>query len=986
MGNNNKFDEKIAFYINTQENTDIEYSMDIILGQQLYLTILFSYIFLNITQDYKKYRQLLQIPREELLYEYIRILGINTLWESDSYGISSKIQKSFAILSLQYHIIGYDSVYSSFKQAADKYFENFLNTPIIDYTKFLESYLWKRYKEKIVIKSKINKQFSPTDIVWESSTVFLGKLYRSIGYNRKNSAESLCREIVLKEIPYSVIAKESLLHNIRPIQKNRLQLGSFEYAEKDETIVAFINKYGLDEFLVRLSLLTRSDNGEMYLSNIGITNVISKNDVPIIRKGIIELGREFALIITLDYILKNNLIDFNELIPLNETISILGHNEIHEQLIKILHLEEFLTSLFETDKLSRKAISDKEKSNIESGIIGAFFLSSFTPEKIIFQNYENTFRSVYSEGNSEVIDHRFSVLAFLAEFDIEPQTNHHEVGNGFFHAEVNINSPDGIFQFVCENESMRFAKKEVWRIAYEQLITKVKVFFETSANSKSMKPVQFFVHNICKQKLASPLLLSRYGILCADNFKKIDPNICSAVIRNIRASVDSRTLSEFFNLVCKSNGGKYLCVDDNVYSYTDWIHYSFDTSKAKNFVQNQQLISIYSDIANPSIGLQKKLIDEDYRNIKQINPLSDEIALYALDKSLDTYNYLPYTSATITAYYEKLKSKEIDFSNIGMLSVNLDMGVSVSIMDSQKPFHQQLLQILSLIKINSITIACGYCFDSGLTLLKDVILDNLKYGIPFELYIGSLQNYGDSDKENLITGINKTTIQTINSYLSFRNFELFTCPDRFYHGKLYIFEGKDVTVVVVGSSNVSRSAFISNYEMNLVFQIPTNSKLAKNFIIWKNQLKYYSKKLDKLDESLFTNNEIRLDGSSLIKRVSQSAMLNRIRNLTNAEVQYRLNLWMTYNPDVIAEDLGILALPNYFVFEYRKYGLIVLESFEAGNAYFCIKTVDSFDNVINSISTFTKSEIFELSGMPRRGYHVQNKFTLENNIRKFFQE
>lgn len=81
-----------------------------------------------------------------------------------------------------------------------------------------------------------------------------------------------------------------------------------------------------------------------------------------------------------------------------------------------------------------------------------------------------------------------------------------------------------------------------------------------------------------------------------------------------------------------------------------------------------------------------------------------------------------------------------------------------------------------------------------------------------------------------------------------------------------------------------------------------------------------------------------------------------------------------------------IPIPNYFAFVYKKEKLIVLESFEAGNAYFCIKYDKSFEDVVNNISTFSKTEIFEYSHMPKRGYHVQNKFTLENNIRWYFRK
>lgn len=348
------------------------------------------------------------------------------------------------------------------------------------------------------------------------------------------------------------------------------------------------------------------------------------------------------------------------------------------------------------------------------------------------------------------------------------------------------------------------------------------------------------------------------------------------------------------------------------------------------------------------------------------------------------HTILPFASLSVAEYYKKIKTKEVNLSTIGILKTNLGDGVSVSVMDSQKPFHFQLKQFTSEIKIKKIVIACGYFFASGLSLLEDIVQPELTAGTPCEFYIGSLQNYAESSADNLITGIDKATVRLLNQHLSFQNFSLFTCSDRFFHGKIYLFEGEENSLVIVGSSNVSRAAFVSNYELNLAFHIPAGGNLLDHFILWTNQLRHYSKRIDKLNENLFGNNEMKLDGSILIKQVSTTSMINKIRTLTDSEVQYRLNLWMSYNPDVIAEDLGILSLPNYFSFVYKKYGLIVLESFEAGNAYFCLQSNDSFENVINSLSTLSKIEIFEISKMPKRGYHVQNKFTLENNIRQYF--
>ena len=438
-------------------------------------------------------------------------------------------------------------------------------------------------------------------------------------------------------------------------------------------------------------------------------------------------------------------------------------------------------------------------------------------------------------------------------------------------------------------------------------------------------------------------------------------------------------------VVCKANSGKYICINESIYNYGDWLQHIYDNKKSINVEDISRLTTIYDSIVNPTTELQKKLISNDYRLVQKIYPITDELALYSLDVNQDAYNYLSFVSPSVDSYYKKLKAEEINLANIETLNTLLGTDIKMSIMDSQKSFHSQLKLLISDLKIKKVRIACGYCFASGLSLLGDLIQKNLAAGILFELYIGSLQNYDEFVTDNLITVIDKATVRLLNQYLSFKNFELFTCPDRFYHGKLYIFEGEEFSVVIVGSSNLSRSAFISNYELNLAFRMPTGGVLFNNFLRWTDQLRYYSKKIKTLEESRFGNNELKLDGSVLIKRITPTCMINKICSLTNAEVQYRLNLWMSYEPDVIAEDLGILSLPNYFVFVYRKYGLIVLESFEAGNAYFCLKSDVSFKNLINKISTLSKTEIFEFSQMTKRGYHITNKFTLENNIRYYFR-
>lgn len=368
--------------------------------------------------------------------------------------------------------------------------------------------------------------------------------------------------------------------------------------------------------------------------------------------------------------------------------------------------------------------------------------------------------------------------------------------------------------------------------------------------------------------------------MCSKSFKNKAKNLCRSYEKS-RQYTDSKTLSAFLKVVCKANSGKYICVNENIYSYAEWIQHSYDDKKSINAEDISRLTTIYDDIVNPTIELQKKLVSNDYRLVQKIYPIADELALYALDLNPDAYNYLPFVSSSVATYYKKLKAEEINLTNIGMLSTLIGTDVKISIMDSQKSFHSQLKLLISDLKIKKIKIACGYCFASGLSLLGDLIQENLTAGTPFELYIGSLQNYDESVTDSLITGIDKATLRLLNQYLLFKNFELFTCPDRFYHGKLYIFEGEEFSVVIVGSSNLSRSAFISNYELNLAFRMPAGGVLFNNFLRWTNKLRYYSKKINMLEESRFGNNELKLDESVLIKRITATSMISKIRSLTN---------------------------------------------------------------------------------------------------------
>lgn len=973
--------------VNSIEDNSTEFYQKLVLGQQIYTSVIYEYLFLNIASDAKKCGDLVHyIPKEDLLCGYLKEIGMSDIWNSKECGIAYKIRKSYVVLGVHYQKVGYDEVFATMKKANADYIDDFLRLSVTNFTNFLDTYVSNTLHKKIIYKVSKAVQYSNKDIVYRASTILSGKMYNALGYSKKNAIEHLAKKIIIDTLSCEKIREIALSQGISIIEKNRFQLDTMEYIEKEEAVSLFADKYGIDHLLMRLALLPRSKMNKHLWDILEVSRpkfIISKESL--FTRGLSNFGEELLLLLILDYHLKHNTLNSVDLSSFDIINIYLSPYDIHDQLAQILKVNDFCNYFFEAINIpTSNLLTSKEKISVVKRMLSVFFISNFAPEKKFFQYFNNVLENFYNDNNINLnIDYQFALIKYLSDLNIRTQVNSCELKNGKFQAELIIGKDNHNLTYIYESETIKQAKEKVWFKAYEDIVTSVQRFFFTANEDENKVAVSFFVNRICKVHITTPTFFLNYGFLNANNIGKFDINICNKALLTIKKWVDKNTFNAFINLVYELNKDKFICIENQVYNFGEWIKSNINLQTPKEITINHKISKIYDKIVNPTIELQKKMILFNYKDVNKIYPLSNEIAIYALQQSIDAYNYLPFVDPKIVSYYERLK-EEANISDVGTLIQDVGEAVTISILDSNKPLHSQIRSLVSPLKIQRITIACGYCFASGLNLLKDFIEPCLLSNVPFELYIGSLQNYDESNSDNMITGIDKSTINILNNYLAFSNFSLYTCPDRFYHGKIYMFESNDKTLVIIGSSNVSRAAFISNYELNIAFSMNSEDVLHKNFLKWIKQLHYYSKKIENLDVSMFGNNEIKLDGSVLIKRISTTAMKNKICQLTNAEVQYRLNLWMSYSPDIIAEDLGIMSLPNYFVFVYKKYNLIVLESFEAGNSYFCLRTSESFEEIINNLSTLSKTEIFEFSKMSKRGYHVSNKFTLESNIRWYF--
>jgi len=105
-----------------------------------------------------------------------------------------------------------------------------------------------------------------------------------------------------------------------------------------------------------------------------------------LKRGLTDFGKELLLLSAVDYCSKNHVIDLINLSAFDEMNSNLEHAEIQSRMEKLLCLDEFCVYLFKTTDVPVKdRLTDKDRIQIAYGLITAFFLSNFAPEKSLLR-------------------------------------------------------------------------------------------------------------------------------------------------------------------------------------------------------------------------------------------------------------------------------------------------------------------------------------------------------------------------------------------------------------------------------------------------------------------------------------------------------------------------------------------------------------------------------------------------------------------------
>lgn len=264
----------------------------------------------------------------------------------------------------------------------------------------------------------------------------------------------------------------------------------------------------------------------------------------------------------------------------------------------------------------------------------------------------------------------------------------------------------------------------------------------------------------------------------------------------------------------------------------------------------------------------------------------------------------------------------------------------ISIIANEDTIPDILYKIAIDIKANRLLMAVGYAFESGLELLAPAIFAvSQQKDRNIELLIGDLKDYDEYTKQK---ALNRNTAEKINHLISssFLN-NVMTYKDSFYHGKFYLIGNDTRCYIIVGSSNITSSAYNKNKELDVIFMFDNNTSVSPNydeFIEWYNALKGKATILDHLDDSLFLTN-------CYIDEAKTKSGNSIFRSLTSDEERERYRLLESFSPSRIEETLfrkkkDFRPFYNYVVFTYEEQGISIIECFSYGNSCYVFSTTD----------------------------------------------
>ncbi|MBU5439882.1 hypothetical protein KQI42_17865 [Tissierella sp. MSJ-40] len=762
--------------------------------------------------------------------------------------------------------------------------------------------------------------------------------------------------------------------------------------EFDEQLVLDIeNKLGL-EFINKKRIYNGFLN-EKYLKEISNSESIRDN------KYIKMLGISVFNLIKAEYIFRNKTTDF-------ETFKFIDQGTKKD----ILDKSEWFTNINEILKIHNE--DDKLLTSAHAAfniILGNYYIEN---------GYEGTkivvLKDIEREIDNFIKKPQYDWSEIIKEWgrnnDIRTQFNFvekYEIADKMTY-EVNLNILDNVV--TGYGNSMREARIDAANKYVEQ-------YLYNSDVSKFMLDMSFKEYKTNHTKL--PFLRTRE----LEDIEAIEIkntwlyNQCFIHSSYIEENKDTKYDSNE-NLSYLGNYVRYLIVDECRYKYRNILEEEYENlfTKARRQITNKAInIDLFMKLNLDNYMLMGNIVKESATIVNSmakntINAILG-VAFLSNDKInnnfLDIYfqhiiNYLPGVKENIVRIdREKYSLGEFDISNkLNDIEsykqtrnikdydalLNSETVSPFTILNAEDSVNEQILYLAEKINIKNMYIASGFVYKSGLALIEEAIETVHRRSGDVEIIIGSLQHYNKNKKSNnneIIMGMDKITAGHLNLLIKEKKIRVKTLESHFYHGKFFMLEGERKSCFIIGSSNVSNSAFNINKELNLLYILDNNDDSYLYFKQWYENISSECIKLYELDERYFNGTEINYITNYSIRKIENAKFIDKINHLTDDEIKFRLNLWMKKEPSSIYSNLGIESLKDYYLFEYKEYNLLVLESFDPKNSFYCFRN-QNVEELLIKIKGLTKTEIFELSSMDKRGYHINDRQKLELNIDLYF--
>lgn len=163
--------------------------------------------------------------------------------------------------------------------------------------------------------------------------------------------------------------------------------------------------------------------------------------------------------------------------------------------------------------------------------------------------------------------------------------------------------------------------------------------------------------------------------------------------------------------------------------------------------------------------------------------------------------------------------------------------------ESKKSVGNQIVNFFQQNKFDSFTGISAFASEAGISGLAECIISGKEYYKKLNLIVG-IDQEGTSKK-----ALKRINELDINSYIFYQK------ESPIFHPKIYLFEGENDTVIIVGSSNLTARGFFGNVESSLMVEFKNDDAEGKALVA---ELKdYYSTLFDFSDPNLFKiSNEV----------------------------------------------------------------------------------------------------------------------------------